>query len=68
MKDINVELSKSDILGVLGKSGSGKTTFADLTLGLLKPSKGNIYINNNQIVDGSFENFDISYVPQSINL
>tara|TARA_B100000989_G_C19519310_1_gene463300 strand:+ start:120 stop:1877 length:1758 start_codon:yes stop_codon:yes gene_type:complete len=68
IKDINVELSKSDILGVLGKSGSGKTTFADLTLGLLKPSRGNIYINNNQIVEGSFENFDISYVPQSINL
>ena len=44
--DINVELSKSDILGVLGKVEVEKTTFADLTLGLLKPSKGNIYINN----------------------
>ena len=68
IEDLNIELAKNDILGVLGKSGSGKTTFADLTLGLLKPSKGNIYINNNQMVDSSFENFDISYVPQSINL
>ena len=39
----------NQIIGFVGKSGSGKTTLVDIFIGLLKPTKGKIQINNNEI-------------------
>ena len=66
--NLNINLKQKDILGVIGKSGGGKTTFADLLLGLLKPDKGEILFNdkNMEHIDASL--FNISYVPQTVNL
>tara|TARA_B100001059_G_C17760183_1_gene542372 strand:+ start:35 stop:1285 length:1251 start_codon:yes stop_codon:yes gene_type:complete len=63
----HIELGKN--IGILGFSGSGKTTFIDILLGLLKPTKGDIFYENSSI----FENINswqkqIGYVPQEINL
>lgn len=44
--DTNFKINKGDIIGIFGKSGSGKTTFVELLSGLLKPVKGNIYIDD----------------------
>ena len=66
--DINLELRKNDILGVIGRSGSGKTTFADLLLGLLKPNLGRILINDIELKNDNKKLIKYSYVPQSINL
>ena len=44
--DINVSLLKGEVLGVLGESGSGKSTFAKVVVGLLKKDSGNIVFNN----------------------
>ena len=49
-KNLNVSIKKGDILGIKGESGSGKSTFIDLFLGLLSPSSGDIYINNATIL------------------
>jgi ATP-binding cassette, subfamily B, bacterial PglK len=46
LKNINYDLPKNKIVGICGKSGSGKTTFIDLISGLIAPIIGNIYINN----------------------
>ena len=66
LDNINLELRKNDVLGVIGRSGSGKTTFADLLLGLLKPDKGKILINGSSYQN--LENINYSYVPQATNL
>ena len=47
-------------------SGSGKTTLCNLLLGLLKPSAGKIYMNDDQILDNKVIKNYISYVPQRI--
>jgi len=40
--NINFSLKESSVLGVLGETGSGKTTLGKLIVGLIKPSNGNI--------------------------
>jgi len=54
-------------IGIVGKSGAGKTTVVDIILGLLKPSKGFVYSDGKDI----FEFYKswishIGYIPQSI--
>ena len=39
LKDINLKIKHGSRIGIIGKSGSGKSTFADLVLGLLNPSE-----------------------------
>jgi len=45
-ENFSLQIPSNSILCITGKSGSGKTTLADLILGLLKPSEGQIFINN----------------------
>ena len=45
-KDINLKINKGEIVGIFGPSGSGKTTFINLCLGLIKPTDGEIIIDN----------------------
>ncbi len=48
-ENINIQLSKNKIIGLIGETGSGKSTFVDLILGLLKPNEGNIFIDENEL-------------------
>ena len=45
VKNINFELKKGSIVGLLGPNGCGKTTTIGMILGLIKPSFGNVLIN-----------------------
>ena len=42
LNDITFDLSKNDILGVLGRNGMGKSTLIRVLSGLIKPSEGTI--------------------------
>ena len=68
LKDINIEIKKGNIFGIMGKSGSGKSTMLDLLLGLIKPSKGNITVDDQNIWKNleSWKNL-VGYVPQSLS-
>ncbi len=46
VKGISFDIKENEILGLLGPNGSGKTTTIGMLLGLLKPSAGEIKINN----------------------
>ena len=46
IKKLSLEIIDNDICGIIGKSGSGKTTFLELIDGLLKPTTGNILVND----------------------
>ena len=61
---INFIINKNECVGIIGESGSGKTTFVDILLGLLRPSSGEIFVNNKKLSD-EFNLYDkIGYLPQ----
>ena len=68
LENINFTLRKGDNIGIIGKSGSGKSTFINLLVNLLKPNSGNIYLNNNLSLDSLNLSKIFGYVSQSIFL
>lgn len=44
--DINVAFQSGDFVGIIGQSGSGKSTFVDLITGLISPSSGSISVDS----------------------
>lgn len=68
LDNISFDLNQSEILGLLGPNGVGKSTIFNLIMGLLKPNYGSIFINNKNIVGYPIaeraNKFKISYVPQ----
>ena len=45
LNDINMSITHGKFIGIIGEIGSGKTTFLDLIVNLIKPTYGNILIN-----------------------
>lgn len=64
---LSMTINKGDSVGFIGSSGAGKTTLADIILGLLKPQSGEILMDGTNINDiGRAWHHVIGYVPQSI--
>ena len=49
LKNINLECNKREFIAILGPSGCGKSTLLNLIMGISDITKGNIYINNENI-------------------
>ena len=65
----NLNLKKNTLYGVIGKSGSGKTTFLNVLSGLLRPSVGSVKVNGKNILyRENMWHTHISYVSQEIFL
>ncbi len=58
LSNINFEVNKGDFLHIIGPNGSGKTTLVKLLVGLLKPTNGEILID---------QNIQMGYLPQKMN-
>ena len=68
-KNLNFEIKKNDKIGIMGKSGGGKTTFLNLISGLLTPTSGVIYIDKDpmRLVINQWKK-NIGYVHQNVFL
>ena len=51
VKNINFKINAGSIVGLLGPNGCGKTTTIGMMLGLIKPTSGNVLINDKNIVN-----------------
>ena len=49
VQDISFSIDKGEIVGLIGPNGAGKTTIIKLILGLVKITKGNVFINGHNI-------------------
>ena len=69
LKKINFELHKSEIFGVLGPNGCGKTTIFNSIMGICRINEGNIFVNNIKVnnlpIHERATKFRIGYIPQN---
>lgn len=49
LNDVSVSVQKNEIVGLLGDNGAGKSTLIKILSGALRPSSGNIYINDRKV-------------------
>ena len=69
LEDFNFEINKGENICILGKSGSGKSTFINLFLGILELNKGVITVDNKKLNTYNQNWFKkIGYVPQEVLL
>lgn len=70
LNDINLNISAQTSIGIVGVTGSGKTTIVDIILGLLEAQKGNLKIDDQVIDKDNIRAWQrsIGYVPQHIYL
>ena len=69
-EDINLKIKKGSRVGIIGKTGEGKSTFIDLLMGLLEPVNGSILIDSTKLSQETIDSWQskISHVPQKIFL
>ena len=70
LKNINLSISAKTTVGLVGTTGSGKTTTVDIILSLLKPQKGTLEIDDQVITNQNSKAWlrSVGYVPQHIYL
>lgn len=70
LENINLEINAKTIVGLVGTTGSGKTTMVDLILGLLEAQNGTLEVDGKIISQKNVRSWQkiIGYVPQNIYL
>ena len=67
LNNINIEVQRGEAVGLLGPNGAGKTTCFHILTGLIKPNKGNIFIDGTEITNFPIyirSKLGIGYLPQ----
>lgn len=65
LKDINLEISDGQFIGIIGHTGSGKSTLTQLLNGLLRATSGHIYVDGEDIYD---ENYNMRALRSKVGL
>lgn len=71
VKDVNLNISDGDFIHIIGRSGSGKSTFLNIVAGLLSADKGSLSLDGTNYMELSdeekseFRNKNIGFIPQS---
>ncbi|MGY8780136.1 MAG: LPS export ABC transporter ATP-binding protein [Fidelibacterota bacterium] len=67
VRDVDLEVKKGEIVGLLGPNGAGKTTTFYMITGMVKPTKGKIFLDENNITDRAMyqrSRYGIGYLAQ----
>ena len=69
LSKVSMTIKKGSFIGIIGETGSGKSTLINLIIGLLKPSEGQIEVDKSNININLIDWYKkIGYVPQSVYL
>tara|TARA_Y100001968_G_scaffold169421_1_gene155137 strand:+ start:136 stop:861 length:726 start_codon:yes stop_codon:yes gene_type:complete len=67
VKNVTLNINPGEVVGLLGPNGAGKTSTFNMIVGLIKPNRGNIYLNGCSIKNFSMTKrvkLGIGYLPQ----
>lgn len=65
LKDINLKIEEGQFIGIIGHTGSGKSTLTQLLNGLLRATSGHIYVDGEDIYD---EDYDMKKLRNKVGL
>ncbi len=67
---VDLRIARGERVGIIGKTGSGKSTLVDIIMGLLPPTRGTLMVDGEVIDDANRANWkaQIAHVPQAIFL
>lgn len=70
LNGINLIIPRGSRVGIIGETGSGKSTLLDIMMGLLYPTSGSLYIDDNVVNETNYRSWmmRIAHVPQTIFL
>ncbi|MDC0417210.1 ABC transporter ATP-binding protein/permease [Candidatus Pelagibacter sp.] len=69
LKNLNIKINSGDKIGLVGKTGSGKSTFVNLLCGMLKSSSGKIQVDEKPLYQIlNYWQKQIGYVPQTVSI
>ncbi len=70
LENFTLTIKKGETLGIVGKSGNGKTTLMNILLGFLKPYRGSVTIDDIELDESSIKSWrsKIGYVAQEVFL
>lgn len=69
--DISFHVNRGEVVGLLGRNGAGKTTSFDMVLGLVKPEKGSIKLEDKELTHLAIHlrsRLGIGYLPQEASV
>lgn len=66
IRDVNIEINKRGVVGLLGSNGAGKSTTMNIVCGVLNQTEGDVYINGiNKRLDPRMAKRQIGFLPQT---
>ena len=71
LKDVNLEVRRGEILGIIGENGAGKSTLMKIMSGIYQPTSGSVFVSGERVRIASpidARRLGISLVPQEFNL
>ena len=68
LKNINIKIKKGEIIGIIGPTGSGKSSLINIISGIQKPKSGEILIDGKKLVNPNLWKNNIAFVSQNIFL
>ena len=71
VKEVNLNVESGDVVGLLGPNGAGKTTTFYMTVGMIKPDEGQVFLDDEEITDYPMylrARKGVGYLPQETSI